>query len=205
MDMPRLRIVNSSGLGHQTQIFIDDVDVSDCFNSLTVNTSVDSGVEVQLNAIICEFEVENALRLRMPVDGTRELLIKHGWTPPTEPVGIPVESRVIPYESVGHDLVEPGEQVSGEELIGRLFERIREHWAPNLDDTLTVERVYRETDGLPVPGRRVYTLRVTMNSVHPDPDDDEPPTSMVEAANKRMFHKWEMRRNEESEGLRDDC
>lgn len=181
-DRPRLRVVNNTGIGPDTKIFIDDQDVSSCFNSVAVKTDVGTGVTVELNAICCEVEIGEAMHLRMPVDGTRDLLIKHGWVPPVEPVEVPAEKIVTPYESIIHDLVEPGETISGEDLIERFFERVKEKWTPNLDDTLTVTRT-RRGNGTLIPGRRTYTLRVTMDGVHPDPDPGESPRSLVAAAN----------------------
>lgn len=84
-DRPRLRVVNTTGLGHQTQVFIDDQDVSSCFNEMTVAITMRGAVEVTLNAIVCELEFDNVPVLEMPCEGTREVLIKHGWTPPPEP------------------------------------------------------------------------------------------------------------------------
>lgn len=187
---PRVRVVNTSGIGHETKIYIDDVDVSGCFNNVTVNAALDGGVEVQLSAVVCEVEVDRALVLRWPGEDTRELLVKHGWSPPVEPVVVPApDKQIIPYEPIDHDLLEPGESLSGEELIERLFGRIKDKWSPNLDDTLTVTRT-RRRDGTLIPGRRTYTLRVTMDGVHPDPDPDAEPSSLVAAANDAYHQRW---------------
>lgn len=186
---PRLRLVNATGIGPDTKVYIDDVDVSSCFNRALIKAPLYGGVEVELNAVICEVEVDNALRLEMPAEGTREILIKHGWTPPVEPVKIPVENKVVPYEPVDHDLMVMGESVSGRELIERLFGRIQDNWEPNLDDSLTVTRTYRE-NGTPIPGRRTYTLQVTMDALQPDPDPDGEPHSLIDAVNGEYGRQW---------------
>lgn len=81
---PRLRVENTTGNGWQTKIFIDDVDVSTCFNNVRVTAGLKDAVVVELDAIMAECIVDGHLQVKMPVDGTRELLIKHGWTPPSD-------------------------------------------------------------------------------------------------------------------------
>lgn len=166
-DLPRLRVVNTTGAGFHTQVFIDDQDVSSCFNAATITTTLRGPVEVQLNAIICEIEIDNAMSLRMPNEGTRELLIKHGWTPPAEHVVVPAVHKHVPYEPLDHDLMDASTPISGNDLMDRFIERVRSDWTPNEDDSLTVSRVYDE-DGDVVAGKFVYTARVTMDSPVPE-------------------------------------
>lgn len=80
---PRVRIENTSGIGHRTKIYIDGVDVSDCFMDATVRLQPDHIVVADLTVMVAELDVDGA-RLVFPVDGTRELLVKHGWTPPPD-------------------------------------------------------------------------------------------------------------------------
>jgi hypothetical protein len=82
-NIPRLRIVNTSGAACTTKIYIDDHDVSSAFNGFTVKAGLYGGVAVQLDAPIAELELEgDATELELPRPETRELLLKHGWTPP---------------------------------------------------------------------------------------------------------------------------
>lgn len=81
--LPRLRIVNTSGAACTTKIFIDDQDVSSAFNGFTVKAGLYGGVCVQLDAPIAELELEgDATALDFPRPETREMLVRHGWTPP---------------------------------------------------------------------------------------------------------------------------
>src|SRR5882757_11416462 len=158
--LPRLRVVNTTGVGFKTKIYIDDEDVSACFNNVQVTAGLKDSVMVQLDALVCEIEIDNAQVLEMPAEGTRELLIKHGWTPPVEPVIVPAATTVTRthrYEPLDSELFNYGEAVSGRELVNRLMERVEQDWEPSDSDTLTVERVYDE-DGLPIPGKRSYSL-----------------------------------------------
>lgn len=80
---PKVRIENTSGVAWRTKIFIDDVDVSACFMDATVRMEPGCVVVADLTVIVAELDIDGA-RLVFPVDGTRELLIKHGWTPPPD-------------------------------------------------------------------------------------------------------------------------
>lgn len=84
MNNPRLRIVNTTGVGHKTQIFIDDQDVSTCFSSATIKTDLNNLVQVELEAVVVEIDFDGTKEIRMPMPGTREILIRHGWTPPAQ-------------------------------------------------------------------------------------------------------------------------
>lgn len=84
MTEPRMRIVNKSGVGFKTQIFIDDVDVSDCFTDLKIVVGLKDAVKVEMEAVVVEIEFEGVNEIRMPFEGTREMLIRHGWTPPAQ-------------------------------------------------------------------------------------------------------------------------
>lgn len=81
-----LRIVNSGGIGRNTKIFIDDQDVSSCFSAVKINADISGSVQAELEAVIVEIEFEGGKELRMPFAGTRELLIRHGWTPPVQEI-----------------------------------------------------------------------------------------------------------------------
>jgi hypothetical protein len=79
------KIWNDTGKGRDTHIELDGEDVSAAFNDVTVRAGVRGRVEVILSTVAAEipkqpFEAEPARLFLAPV--TRELLIKHGWTPP---------------------------------------------------------------------------------------------------------------------------
>lgn len=99
----------------------------------------------------------------MPVDGTRELLVKHGWTPPAEPKVVKAVRTTFPYEPLDFGLVDYGEQIDGTELLDRFFDRVQQDWEPNDGDVLTVSRAFDEY-GDPIPGKRKYILELTMDS-----------------------------------------
>lgn len=80
--MPRLRIVNTSGAGFRTKIYIDDLDVSGCFNTAIVTSTVKDQVTAVLTAVPCDVEFDAVTQIE--VDFIRELLIERGWTPPAE-------------------------------------------------------------------------------------------------------------------------
>lgn len=85
---PRVRIENTTGAAHQTKIYIDGVDVSECFTNATVRLDPSlrpnqNLVVADLTVLVAELDIDGA-QLVFPTDGTRELLIKHGWTPPAD-------------------------------------------------------------------------------------------------------------------------
>jgi hypothetical protein len=159
----RLKIVNTEGVGFKTKIFIDGEDVSSCFKEAKIGIAYDGAVEVELSPVLAEIEIDNVMQLKMPVDGTRELLVKHGWTPPVEPKVVKAVRTTFPYEPLDFGLVEDGESVGGVELLSRFFSRVQEEWEPNDADTLTMSRVYDDL-GRSIPGKRKYLLEVTMDS-----------------------------------------
>lgn len=161
---PRLKVVNTSGAGHKTKIFIDGRDVSSCFDDVQVSIPLRGGVGVKLNAVLAELEIEDAYVLELVGDDTRELLIKHGWVPPAERVRVPVVHKTrAPYEPLLDDeLVPDGVPVSGRDLVDQFMERVQRDWQPGDGDTLTVTRLYDDNDD-PIPGKRQYTLTVTMD------------------------------------------
>lgn len=80
------KVWNDSDAGYQTHIVIDGVEVSEQFNSLTITAGIKTAVQIELDMPIVEqgrFEGEPT-KLVFPVGGSRELLIKHGWTPPAD-------------------------------------------------------------------------------------------------------------------------
>lgn len=162
---PRLKIINTSGVGYQTRIYIDDQDVSECFGDAKISMGLKEAVKVQLEAIVCEVRVEDAMHLRMTTDATHDLLVKHGWTPPDEPVHVPRPvKKVMPYEplNLDHVLFGGNEEMCGRSLVDRFVERVQNDWEPTDRDELTIARVY-DDNGDPVPGKRCYTLTVTMD------------------------------------------
>jgi hypothetical protein len=80
------KIWNDSDAGRHTHIEIDGVDVSGQFNDLRITADVKSAVQVELDMCVAEVRKREGepAKLRFPMEGTRELLIKHGWTPPAE-------------------------------------------------------------------------------------------------------------------------
>ena len=161
-NLPRLRVVNTSGVGYQTKIYIDDVDVSECFNDVTIRANLYDAVQVQLNATVVEIEVDNALQLTMPFEGTHDLLVKHGWTPPTKPVEVPVVRDLPDLEPLDEELFDYSGPMRGQELVDQFLTRVKREWTPNEGDTLSVSRVVDER-GVPVLGKREYVLKVTMD------------------------------------------
>lgn len=88
--MPRVRIVNRSKTsgpgaraGYMTKVFIDDVDISGCIESVQVDAHRKGIVTATLGVVVNEVEVEDHMELRF-LNEARELLIKHGWTPPAQ-------------------------------------------------------------------------------------------------------------------------
>lgn len=53
---PRVRIVNDSGLGYETKVYIDDVDVSDCFSRVTLTADSRHAVTAELGVPACAVE-----------------------------------------------------------------------------------------------------------------------------------------------------
>lgn len=80
----RLRIVNKGGVGRNTKVYIDDLDVSSCFNAVTVHAHNKDVVIATLQAVVLETEFEDVPVVTFPQPAVKELLIKHGWTPPTK-------------------------------------------------------------------------------------------------------------------------
>lgn len=164
---PRVRIVNDDGRGMQTRIYIDDQDVSSCFSAVTVKAGVRTAVTAELEVVAAAVDFEGFEHLRFPNGETRELLIRHGWTPPASPAVVP-SMRVtharpkFEDDSLVAEFGEPQVPVSGRELVDRFIETLQSEWEPGADDSLTVSRVF-DPDNNPIPGRRVYTLKVTVD------------------------------------------
>lgn len=87
------KIWNDGDKGRMTFVELDGEDVSGKFNSLTVHADLHTPVTIMLDMPIDEIPAgprwpggDKILppRLIFPIDGTRELLIKYGWTPPKE-------------------------------------------------------------------------------------------------------------------------
>lgn len=124
----RMRIVNTSGVGFQTKIFIDDIDVSTCFSDLRVVVGLKDAVKVELEAVVVEIEFDGVNEIRMPFEGTREMLIRHGWTPPIQ----------TDLEAPPVDLDE-----SLAQSLGELAAKVRRHGA----EAFSVHRSAETDDG----------------------------------------------------------
>lgn len=154
-----------------TRVFIDDHDVSECFNAVKLSADIRGGMAAELSALAVAVDVSGIEQLRMPADATRDLLIRHGWTPPAEPVVVPATTQIrtngetVAYESVAPGLIDDNHvgPVSGRDLLDRFITRIQNEWEPGDNDTLTIERVTDDNDQ-PVPGKRRYTLQLTLNA-----------------------------------------
>jgi hypothetical protein len=85
-DISRLKITNDGGAAWKTKITVDDQDVSNCFSGYRITGAVGEAVKVELDVVVAEIDFEGTKELRMPFAGTRELLIRHGWTPPAQAI-----------------------------------------------------------------------------------------------------------------------
>lgn len=163
--VPRLRILNGSGVGYKTEIYIDGQDVSGCFNRVEITCDLNGTVSATLTATVCEVTAGGDMtQLVMPDARTADLLVSYGWTPPAEPVVVEhsrVRASVV--EPLDNELFTHGEAVTGRDLLNKFISRLQSEWAPNEDDTLTVSRV-RDLDNVPIPGKREYTLSVTLDA-----------------------------------------
>jgi DNA-binding transcriptional regulator YiaG len=172
---PRVRIVNDDGRGYMTRIYIDDQDVSECFSAVKITAGTKGALVAELDAIAVAVDVHNVEQLRIPSETTRDVLIRHGWTPPAEPVTVVSEQRRIQppknFEPLAPGLFGDDEPVRGHELVERFYERLRDDWEPSEEDRFTIERVYDEDDQ-PVPGKTRYTLAVVLDSERPQPGDE---------------------------------
>ncbi|MGH7961887.1 MAG: hypothetical protein ACRERD_08690 [Candidatus Binatia bacterium] len=83
MRAPRLRIINDSGIGRDTKIYIDDQDVSACVCNVQVSMTARDAVWVTLEVPMGEVNIDGVEHLRW-AKGVVDLLTKHGWTPPAE-------------------------------------------------------------------------------------------------------------------------
>lgn len=174
MPEPRIRIVNDDGRGFMTKVFIDGQDMSECFSGVKVSAGTTGGLDVELDVVASAVDVCGGSLLRTS-DATRELLIQHGWTPPAEPVLVPVETRhaMVPsrFEPLVPGLFADDEPVNGHEVVQRFYERLSAEWEPGEDDRFTVSRVYDDTDQV-VPGKTRYTLAVTLDNAELPDDTD---------------------------------
>lgn len=176
-DFPRVRIVNRDGRGLMTQVFIDDVDVSSCFSGVNIKAGVHNAVTAQLEAVVVAVDFDGVEHLRMPAaETTRELLIRHGWTPPAEPVEVPSETRAInasilsenEWETLRRAMLGSADDcpaVGGRELLDQFLERLESEWEPKEGDTLSVERV-KDEHGNSLDDRLRYTLQVVLDKAN---------------------------------------
>ena len=68
--------------------------------------------ERELDAVIVEIDFEGTKELRMPFPETRELLIRHGWTPPAQQISEDVPPVDLD-ESLAESLDELAREVAG--------------------------------------------------------------------------------------------
>lgn len=87
-DMPRVRVVNKSNKpepgvmpGFRTKVYIDDVDISACLESVRVDARVKGPVTATLTVYVNELDLDDDMVLQLG-PGAPDLLIKHGWVPP---------------------------------------------------------------------------------------------------------------------------
>ena len=76
-----MRVVNESGIGRNTKVYIDGQDVSGCFNGFQVSADIKSVVEGELSLVMAEVEFYGDTQLRLS-SATHDVLVKFGWTPP---------------------------------------------------------------------------------------------------------------------------
>lgn len=124
-----MRIVNNTGVGYMTKIYIDDVDVSECFADVKITAALKDVVKVEMEAIVVEIDFEGVKELRMPMPGTREVLIQHGWTPPVQEI-----TNEIPPVDLDESLAES---------LDELAAKVRRHGA----EAFSVHRSAETDDG----------------------------------------------------------
>lgn len=85
------KIWNDGNYGRDCHVEIDGEDVSGNFQSLRITAGIKAAVEIELDPIVVEVPAgrfkqpeEGPVRLIFGTKDTRDLLIKHGWTPPKE-------------------------------------------------------------------------------------------------------------------------
>jgi hypothetical protein len=89
--MSELRVVNDTGKGRDTRVYIDGEEVTSNFDGARIAISVEakSAVEITLNPLVYEidtgtFEVTEKNTKLVFFEQTRDLLVKHGWVAPSE-------------------------------------------------------------------------------------------------------------------------
>lgn len=86
------KIWNDGNYGRDCHVEIDGEDISMHLQHLRITAGVKTAVEIELEPIVEEVPVgrfkgpddNGPTRLIFGTKDTRELLIKHGWTPPQE-------------------------------------------------------------------------------------------------------------------------
>lgn len=79
------KIWNDSDAGFKTKIEIDGERVEHCFSNLAITAGVKDAVKIELDMPIAEqLRSDKPARLVFPLADSRDLLIKHGWTPPAD-------------------------------------------------------------------------------------------------------------------------
>jgi hypothetical protein len=86
------KIWNDGDSGRNCHIEIDGEDVSASFHHLQIVAGLKTAVEIELDPIVAEVPErrfdsdpdDGATRLVFGTAETRELLVRHGWTPPSD-------------------------------------------------------------------------------------------------------------------------
>lgn len=129
-DISRLKITNGGGAAWKTKITVDDQDVSGCFSGYRITGAVGEAVKVELDVVVAEIDFEGTKELRMPFAGTRELLIRHGWTPPAQAI-----TEDVPPVDLDESLAES---------LDELAAKVRRHGA----EAFSVHRSAETDDGV---------------------------------------------------------
>jgi len=86
------KIWNDGNAGHNCHIEIDGEDVSHIFRALSITADIKSVVRIEMDPVVAEVPKrrfdsdpdDGRTRLIFGTKDTRELLVKHGWTPPED-------------------------------------------------------------------------------------------------------------------------
>lgn len=82
MSWAKLRITNKGGVASRTRVELNGVDISEHCQGVRFGAQVKDVCQATLDLLVGEVEIDGDVLLRMPDEATRDLLIKHGWTPP---------------------------------------------------------------------------------------------------------------------------
>jgi len=132
------KVWNDGVYGRTTHIEIDGEDVTGKFHQLVITAGIDGMVDVALGMPVAEQNLPGRpARLAFPVAGQRELLVKHGWTPPAD------DNSVV--ESLSKPLPVMSQEEQDAEWLGMSYEQ-------RLAEALMlISIVEASPDGEPVP------------------------------------------------------